>query len=308
MELIVKTALSPKNLAQAIGISESSLKRWADDGQIHVMRTAGGHRRIAVEEAVRFIREMGIPLVQPDALGLGDLVQPGKDSQAPESAAERLFMHLRTGEAEQARGLMISLYLAGHSIAAIADGPIRLALQRLGEMWKHDSAGIFLEHRATEICVQAVQHLRLLVEERDGNLVAVGGAPGRDPYLLPTLLAAIALKSEGVQAVNLGPNTPFEALHEAVLQHRPALVWLSVSHLEEPRKLEKELSRFAGSLADAGVMFVLGGQALHKLHVVRGGNIHIGQSMAELAAFAKGLRASKTPVNPLFTPAKRARS
>ena len=70
----MKAALSPKNLAQAIGISESSLKRWADDGQIRVMRTAGGHRRIAVEEAVRFIREIGIPLVQPDALGLGKLM------------------------------------------------------------------------------------------------------------------------------------------------------------------------------------------------------------------------------------------
>jgi MerR family transcriptional regulator, light-induced transcriptional regulator len=308
VEFLVKAALSPKNLAQAIGISESSLKRWADDGRIQVMRTAGGHRRIAVGEAVRFIREIGIPLVQPDALGLGKLMGTGEELRLTESCADQLFLRLRAGAAEQARGLILSLYLAGQSVAAIADGPIRLALQRLGEMWKHDSAGIFLEHRATEICVQAVQHLRLLVEERDGDLVAVGGAPGRDPYLLPTLLAAIALKSEGVQAVNLGPNTPLEALHEAVLQHRPALVWLSVSHLEEPRKLEKELSRFAGSLADAGVMFVLGGQALHKLHVVRGENIHIGQSMAELAAFAKGLRAAQATRNCPSTPSERARS
>ena len=117
-------------------------------------------------------------------------------------------------------------------------------MQRLGEMWKHDSAGIFLEHRATEICVQAVQHLGLLMEQQAGDLVAVGGGAVRDPYLLPTLLAAIALKGEGVQAVNLGPNTPFEALHEALRQHRPAFVWLSVSHVEEPRKLEHELSAF----------------------------------------------------------------
>ena len=304
----MKTVLSPKNLAQAIGISESSLKRWADDGQIRVMRTAGGHRRIAMEEAVRFIREIGIPLVQPDALGLGELMGTCEELHATESCAERLFLHLRAGTVEQARGLIISLYLAGHSVAAIADGPIRLAMQRLGEMWKHDSAGIFLEHRATEICVQAVQHLGLLVQQQAGDLAAVGGGAVRDPYLLPTLLAAIALKNEGVQAVNLGPNTPFEALHEAVLQHRPALVWLSVSHVEEPRKLEQDLSRFAGSLADAGVMFVLGGQALHKLHVVRGENIHIGQSMAELAAFAKGLRAAQATRNCPSTPSERARS
>lgn len=248
-----------------------------------------------------------MPLVQPDALGLGELMGTGEELRATESCAERLFLHLRAGAAEQARGLILSLYLAGQSVAAIADGPIRLALQRLGEMWKHDSAGIFLEHRATEICVQAVQHLGLLMQPHAGDLVAVGGGAVRDPYLLPTLLASTALRSEAVQTVNLGPNTPFEALHEAVQQHRPALVWLSVSHVEEPRKLEQELARFAGLLADAGVMFVLGGQALHKLHVVHGENIHIGQSMAELAAFAKGLRAAKAPKNCPSTQVKRAR-
>ena len=53
----MKPLLSPRELAQAIGVSESSLKRWADAGQIRVARTAGGHRRISIADAVRFIRE-----------------------------------------------------------------------------------------------------------------------------------------------------------------------------------------------------------------------------------------------------------
>jgi MerR family transcriptional regulator, light-induced transcriptional regulator len=51
--------LSPKALAAAIGVSESSLKRWADEGRLAAERTAGGHRRIAVAEAVRFVRRRG---------------------------------------------------------------------------------------------------------------------------------------------------------------------------------------------------------------------------------------------------------
>ena len=46
--------LSPRQLAVAIGVSESSLKRWADDGRLAVERTAGGHRRIPLPEAVRW--------------------------------------------------------------------------------------------------------------------------------------------------------------------------------------------------------------------------------------------------------------
>ncbi|HEX9106572.1 MAG TPA: MerR family DNA-binding transcriptional regulator, partial [Longimicrobiales bacterium] len=50
--------LSPRELAEAVGVSESSLKRWADRGVLAVERTAGGHRRIPLGEAVRFIRRL----------------------------------------------------------------------------------------------------------------------------------------------------------------------------------------------------------------------------------------------------------
>ena len=64
--------LSTRELAEAIGVSESSIKRWADDGVLHVARTAGGHRRIPLPEAIRFIRETGAVVVQPAILGLDD--------------------------------------------------------------------------------------------------------------------------------------------------------------------------------------------------------------------------------------------
>ena len=66
----MKRLLSPKELADAIGVSESSLKRWADAGRLQVARTEGGHRRIPIAEAVRFIRDTGAVVVRPDLLGL----------------------------------------------------------------------------------------------------------------------------------------------------------------------------------------------------------------------------------------------
>jgi excisionase family DNA binding protein len=68
-----KRLLSPRQLATAIGVSESSLKRWIDDGLLSAARTAGKHRRIPLAEAIRFIRSQRAPLVRPDALGLPDL-------------------------------------------------------------------------------------------------------------------------------------------------------------------------------------------------------------------------------------------
>jgi excisionase family DNA binding protein len=173
----MRPIISPRELAEAIGVSESSLKRWADDGQIQVSRTGGGHRRIAIGEAIRFVRAIRAPLVKPELLGLRDLSSQAAEILAPELPAERLFGYLRDGRAREARGLVLALYLQGQGVADIADGPIRIAMERLGELWKHDQAGIYLEHRATDICIQAVEQLRLLVEPQQFHAVALGGAP-----------------------------------------------------------------------------------------------------------------------------------
>src|SRR5688572_28631719 len=170
------TLLSPKDLAAAIGASESSLRRWIDSGDIRVSRTAGGHRRIPLSDAVQFIRKMGAVVVRPEVLNLPALptAMPGS-ADADEQA---LFAALRDGERELARGLVFSWYLAGRSMHAIFDGPLRGALYQLGELWKHDERGILVEHRATEICLAMITSLRLLVPAPAAEPpLAIGGAP-----------------------------------------------------------------------------------------------------------------------------------
>lgn len=69
----LKPVLSTRELAEAIGVSESSIKRWADDGTVRAVRTIGGHRRIPFEEAIRFVRASNLRLVKPEVLGLHDV-------------------------------------------------------------------------------------------------------------------------------------------------------------------------------------------------------------------------------------------
>ena len=74
--------LSPRDLAQAMGVSESSIKRWADDGKIMITSTQGGHRKIQREEAVRFIRERGMKVPFPQHLGLGAVSSAEQDEDS----------------------------------------------------------------------------------------------------------------------------------------------------------------------------------------------------------------------------------
>lgn len=233
----MRNVLSPKEVALAIGVSESSLKRWADAGRIRVRRTAGGHRRIAIQEAIRFARENGFPVVRPDLLDLPEAGRTPGASVELASLNEALYELLNAGEAEEVRAVLLELYLAGRPLSEVFDGPMRTAMERIGQEWRHGESGIYIEHRATDICIQAVTMVRGLISG-DGNVsadtdrdrpVAIGGSPAHDPYVLPSLMAATVLADLGFREVNLGPETPTRALIAAARHYRPALVWLSCS-------------------------------------------------------------------------------
>lgn len=281
--------LTTKELALAMGVSESSIKRWADDGTIRASRTAGGHRRIPFAEAVRFIRQSRSRLARPELVGLPDVAAAAQVGAPDGDAAERFFHHLRHGHAAAARGLVQALYLAGESVAAIVDGPMREALSRIGELWRHDPAGIFVEHRATDLCVQALNQLRATFEHPENAPVAVGGAPAGDPYLLPSLAAATALAAEGFVAVNLGADTPLASLERAVGELRPLLAWVSVSSSDRPARLAAEIEAFAGTVRRLGVSVIAGGRGLPPAFTPDAPNLHVGASLGELVAFARGL-------------------
>lgn len=284
--------LSPKDLAAAIGVSESSIKRWVDDGLIEAHRTAGGHRRIALTDAVRFLRRTRHKLVHPGRLGMPeDLAERRGDGAAwPADAGERLYRMLEAGAAAASRALLMQLYVEGFSAAEICDGPLRSAMVRIGHLWTESSMGIMVEHRATEICQHAVQQLRALVPEQEDGPLALGGTPSPDPSQLPSLAAAVVLAEEGFRAVNLGPDLPLAVLGDAVLGMRPALVWVSVSHPSDAGLVEQDLAALYGKAGQVGAALAVGGLSAPRCAALASKARFLrGQSMAELVAFVRGL-------------------
>ena len=285
----MKSTLSPRDLAKAIGASESSLKRWADDGLIDVTRTAGGHRRIARHEAIRFVREGNLRVLRPQLLGFAEA------RQAAASPEESLFEALLHGSRSEAFGLIQEWFLAGRPLAWIFDGPVAAAMERIGRIWKHGPDGILREHRATDLCVQAVTQLRLALPPAGADAPsAVGAAPSGDPYLLPTLMAAAVAREAGMRPLNLGPETPLTVLQAGAEEHRAALVWLSISTAEGAESVKADLPALMKALASLGTHVVVGGRLARLLEPLPGGQLTFAARMAELAAFAKGLLAGRS--------------
>ncbi len=283
--------LTTRQLARAIGVSESSIKRWVDDGTIRATRTAGGHRRIPRSAAILFAHESRAPLARPDLLGLPAAAAATGSSDAADPG-ERLLESLQAGNAPASCGIVQALFLAGHPVAAIVDGPLQQAMKRIGDQWRHQDAGIAREHRATDIAIQALNQLRASLAPPPDAPVAVGGAPSGDPYVLPSLAAATVLAAEGLRAENLGPDLPIAALRGAIAALHPALVWISVSRSERPERLAAEIAALAREVQGDGVSVAVGGRALPPRLLPVVANLYGGASMAELAAYARGLTAA----------------
>lgn len=277
--------LTTRELATAIGVSESSVKRWADDGTLRASRTAGGHRRIAVADAVRFIRRSGATVVRPHLLGLSTA---GREDLEPGDGGDTLCRWLRQGDAARVSGFLQALYLDDADVAHLLDGPVRQALERLGDVC--DGDGIFREHRAIDLVLQALRELvPLLPKPADEAPVALGGAVRDDPHLVPTLGVSLVLAEAGYRAVNLGPNTPAAALVAGARDLSARVVWVSVS--SAPAKgLAATWRELLAGLPDDTVL-VVGGRELRDHERIADRRLVALDTLGELAAFLEGLEA-----------------
>ena len=282
--------LSPRQFAEAIGVSESSVRRWADDGQIQMTRTAGGHRKIARAEAIRFIRATAAQVERPDLLQISEPTRRHERAAAFGAQRGELLKALRKGDGELVLSLLTRMYVNGVSAADICDGPLRHAMYEIGALWPADEKSILIEHRATNICIDALNRLRTsLAGPRKSRVVAVGGAPEDDPYVLPSLMVTTVLADVGYKAVNLGPNTPLDVISQSAEERHTKLAWVSFTAPLPKTKVDALLEKAVKQLRRRKVHLVIGGQTATKYKFPSNRNLHAFSSLSEMAGFAKSL-------------------
>lgn len=175
-------SLTSHRLAESVGVSESSVKRWVDDGIIPSDRTAGGYRRIPLAAAVGFIRHH--PATPSDPRRLSADVTP-RTSDAYHAAATALLETILRDRTAETRAIITGCHLGRASAASIADHLIRPALAELGEVWRHRPEGRMLEHRAVDTCILALNEMALWLpnlQESAPVAVRAGGEGGEGEW------------------------------------------------------------------------------------------------------------------------------
>ncbi len=251
--------VTPRELARAAGVSESSVKRWCDRGLIPTIKTAGGHRRLSLDAAIEFLRQSH-PNARVELLGLPG--RPRAAQPAGPAADDDFYRAVISGDEEVCRQIVLDLHLSGEKASLIFDSVIAPAFHCVGQGWECDEVQVYQERRGCGICIRVLEELKSLIPEPKSTAPrAVGATPDCDPYMLPTAMVEIVLRQAGWRSQSLGSRLPFSTLLAAIADLRPQLLWLSVSHLDDDRRFLTGYRDFYAQ-AHGATAIVVGGRAL----------------------------------------------
>lgn len=269
VETIKGGKLTSKEAARLLGVSEASVKRWADSGLLPAEKTVGGHRRFRPED-VAAIQRAGLKNEEPHPLkkrfATRLSARPSEELQlSPErekTLVEETFEALMQGRENELSSLLINLHLHGHSIGAIADKFLCAAMSRVGTLWHKGEISVAQEHVATRTASTALHKLQNVFDdslETEDRMRAICCSVEEDFHDLPLHLAALTLEAKGVKVFNLGMNTPFFALTEAIERFKPDLVCVSSTILFNLDRAAREYGEFHKAARRYKATVALGG-------------------------------------------------
>ncbi|MBV8859901.1 MAG: cobalamin-dependent protein [Acidobacteria bacterium] len=253
--------LTTRQLSRVWLVSEATIKRWADTGQLKSSRTVGGHRRFPLAEVMRFQIERGLGAATAGASAPAAAAATKAETFDARQAAEQFFQAVKRGHAGEATALLLEAHMHGAGLDLIFDEVVSPSLQRVGDLWYGEEMSVAEEHLATSTATRAVESLAASTRRAGAKAgAAVCCAAEEEMHTMPVLCAQALLEGAGWDVRNLGGHTPFFALAEYVEQQRPALVCVSATLQRELEHNARDYAQLSAAARAAGARVVLGGE------------------------------------------------
>lgn len=249
--------------ARLAGVGVSSIKRWADQALIQVVRTPGGHRRVVKADFLRFLQDAGSPsrrsVFSTDLASTveTDTLDPPVETPNALGAfwADEFLRHDEyhiQASLLNARGRLGSWFPASDEAC--------LGLREIGYRWQRGEISVVDEHIASERINRALSTITRSMPSASSDPVCVLACTEDESHTLGLSFLQVCFREAGWHPLWVGANTPVEHLQSMILIQDIDLLALSAS---ESSTNSKRLKAFADKLgntcSEANTKLVLGG-------------------------------------------------
>lgn len=278
---------SSKQVADFLGVNESSVKRWADSGMLGCFKTPGGHRKFKKNDIVLFSRKYSYEL-KKNTFSEQDTFPVQEQSLDFETINAVLLKKLFTSNDDEILDYLYSLHLTGLGVTELYDSVVAKTMSMIGDMWRKKEITIEQEHISTNILTKALirLHGRLDSKPRNG-LTVFCGCPEKEFHELPLLSVNNVLQYNGWNTVYAGVNLPVKSFISGIEKYKPDLVCLSATIIDDRARFEKDVKKIYDASKAAGASFVIGGSAAVKFADVKGVCDATVLSITELLNYTK---------------------
>ena len=250
--------ISTKGVAAVLGVSEATVKRWADAGMLRCFRTRGGHRKFRLRDVKAFLADE-------------EVAQPPPKPPAPttELTPQQREVHdlALAGDVDGLVSFIANEHLRGVSLASMFDNVVAPALRDIGAGWSSGMLSIAQEHVAANAIADMLARVRPLVERRSRQDKgrALCACVGDEHHDIAVRMVALVLVEQGYRPTVLGGTVPSGDLARMMAGERPSLIALSASACSSLESLRGDLGVLASAANTSRTKIVVGGGGFAQL-------------------------------------------
>ncbi|HVP68183.1 MAG TPA: helix-turn-helix domain-containing protein [Anaeromyxobacteraceae bacterium] len=233
--------LSTRDVARLAGVGPTAVKRWADEGLIRCVRTAGGHRRFDRADVERFLRH-----------------------RSPEEAADLaedrwVETLLKQGEPLEVEAMLLAGRSKKGSWHRVADAA-GAALGMLGRLWQQGSVTVLQEHLASERLSRALARVSQAIPIAPDAPRALLACAEGDDHSLGLALAELVLREAGWATLWAGRGTPVAEVGFGLSGSEVRLLAVSASEASsDAAALRAQADALGKACRQAGAALAVGG-------------------------------------------------
>ncbi len=262
-----KTVLSTVDVARLFNVTETTVKRWADEGTLKCQKTPGGHRKFPVRNVIDFAEKNNFEptgiLTMPDYDGLGSAIQVAILRRDFPSLVRAFIEKALSPDRSDLHTFFSFLYEHRIQLWEIYDLVLRPGMAEIGERWVRGEIGVSQEHRASYETLDALARLQaeILIKPQTQESVLFA-CLGDELHEIGLRCASYLFEAEGWTTHYIGARTPSPAIVTALGELKPSVVALSITNASDPGQLRQDITGIAHAARSRNIRLILGGTGI----------------------------------------------